>query len=554
MRSHTWDRASMAIPQRCALIAGVAIAACLLTGCESSRQWWRNGFKVGPDYGRPPAPVAEQWIDVDNSKVISEATDYSYWWTVFNDPVLNELVYTAYEQNLPLKIAGLRILEARAQRGIVAGSLFPQTQQMTGDFTHSKFSDNSYPFGSTGNNREYDNWGVGFDAAWELDVWGRMRRGIEVADADLNAQIEDYDDVLVILQAEVAATYIQMRALEERLVLVRQNIVLQEETLEIIEKRFQGGVVGEIDVRQARANLAVTESLVPTLEENHRKVQNVLCILMGTPPHDLQAELGGPAPIPSAPPEIAIGIPAELLRRRPDVRRAEREAAAESARIGIAASEFYPSISITGNISLDAEQFSNVFTGNSLAGNVGPGFRWNILNYGRIANGVRAQDARFQQAVLGYQNTVLMANREVEDAIVAFLREQVRVKSLGRAAHETEQALRIGLIQYEQGLIDYQRVLDSQRALVLQQDALAESRGKVVINLVAAYKAIGGGWRMRCTPGVYLSGPLDTPLQEELPLDDEGPFPVEPLPLPSESLKEEVELSVLPPLSILPKT
>jgi len=398
---------------------------------------------------------------------------------VFNDPVLNRLVYTAYQQNLPLKIAGLRILEARAQRGIAAGSLFPQQQRMTGAFSRNKFSDKMYPFGSFPGNREYDDWVTGFDMAWELDIWGRIRRGIESADANLNAQIENYDDVLVILQAEVAATYIQMRTLEQRLALVRKNIALQEEALKIIEKRFQGGVVGEIDVRQAKAILAVTESLIPTLEENHRKVQNVLCILLGMPPRDLQQELGGPAPIPSAPPEIAVGIPAELLRRRPDVRRAERLAAAQCARIGIAEAEFYPHIAITGTISIQAEQFSDLFNWNSIGGRVGPGFQWNILNYGRIANSVRAEDARFQQAVIGYQNTVLMANKEVEDAIVAFLREQQRVKSLRRAVHEIEQALRLGLFQYEQGLIDYQRVLDSQRALVLQQDALAESRGKI---------------------------------------------------------------------------
>jgi len=212
---------------------------------------------------------------------------------------------------------------------------------------------------------------------------------------------------------------------------VRKNIALQEEALKIIERRFQGGVVGEIDVRQAKAILAVTESLVPTLQENHRKVQNVLCILLGMPPHDLQQELGEPRPIPTAPAQVAVGIPADLLRRRPDVRRAERQAAAQSARIGIAASEFYPRIAITGTISLDAEQFSDVFSGSSLAGRVGPGFQWNILNYGRIANSVRAEDARFQQAVIGYQNTVLMANKEVEDAIVGFLREQERVISLG---------------------------------------------------------------------------------------------------------------------------
>ncbi len=533
MRFNIWGRANKATPQKYTLIAGVAIAACLLAGCTSTRQWWQNGFKVGPNYGRPPAPVADKWIDADNPNVKSEATDYSYWWTVFNDPVLNELVYTAYEQNLPLKIAGLRILEARAQRGIAAGNLFPQKQQMTGAYSRDKFSDNSYPFGEFPGNREFDDWSAGFDAAWELDIWGRLRRGVEAADANLNAQIENYDDVLVILQAEVAAAYIQMRAIEERLALVRKNIALQEEALRIIERRFQGGVVSEIDVRQASAILAVTESLVPALEENHRKVQNALCILLGIPPRSLQEELGQPRPIPTAPPQVVAGIPAELLRRRPDVRRAERQAAAQSAKIGIATAELYPHIAITGTIAIQSEDFSDLYNWHSIAGAVGPGFRWNILNYGRIRNNIRVEDARFKQAVIGYQNTVLMANKEVEDAIVGFLREQQRVKSLGRAVHENEQALRIGLLLYDQGVVDYQRVLDSQRALVLQQDTLAESRGKIAMNLVAVYKAIGGGWRMRYAPDAPLSGQPDTPFQEELQPGKNVPPPAQPLPVPS---------------------
>jgi len=439
-----------------------------------------NGFKVGPNYYRPSAPVADQWIDADNPQVKSEATDYSYWWTVFNDPVMDELVYTAYQQNLPLKIAGLRILEARALRGMAAGSLFPQQQRMTGAFSRNKFSDNMYPFGGFPGNREYDDWVTGFDMAWEVDIWGRIRRAVEAADANVNAQIENYDDVLVILQAEVAAAYIQMRTLEQRLELARKNVELQEEILDIIEKQFRQGVVSELDVRQAKAQLAVTESLIPMLEEGHRKVQNALCLLVGMPPGSLEAELAQTAPIPVPPAEVVVGIPAELLRRRPDVRRAERQAAAQCARIGIAEAEFYPQIAITGTISVEAEQFGDLFNWNSIGGRIGPGFQWNILNYGRILNNVRAEKARFMQAVLAYQNTVLAANKEAEDAIVAFLREQQRVQSLEHAVQEVSGALEIALKLYEQGVIDYQRVLDSVQTLVLQQDALAESQGSRV--------------------------------------------------------------------------
>ncbi len=264
--------------------------------------------------------MADQWIDADNPSVRSGPSDYSLWWTVFRDPVLDRLVHTAYQQNLPLRIAGLRILEARAQRGIAAGSLFPQKQQAIAAYSRNKFSDNMFPFGMFPGNREYDDWVAGFDMAWELDVWGKIRRGIEAADANVDAQVENYDDVLVMLQAEVAAAYIQMRALEEQLTYALQNVEIQQSSLDIIQKRFQQGVVGELNVRQAGAQLAITESLIPKFKEAHRRVQNGLCLLVGMPPGSLQAELGEPRPIPAAPADVVVGIPADLLRRRPDVR------------------------------------------------------------------------------------------------------------------------------------------------------------------------------------------------------------------------------------------
>ena len=482
-------------------MACLALATCLLAGCTSVNQWWHSGWKVGPNYCGTEAPVAEHWIDAGNANLKGGEADYSYWWTAFNDPVLDRLVQIASEQNLPLQIAGLRIMEARAQRGIAAGSLFPQKQQALGSYSRAKFSDNMYPFGLFPGNREYDNWLAGFDMAWELDLWGKLRRGIEAADASLDAQVEDYDDMLVILQADVAAAYIQMRAIEEQTTYAKKNIEIQQDSLKIVRNRFEQGVIGELDVRQAGAQLAITESLLPQLEQSHRQVQNGLCLLLGMPPGSLQAELGAPQPIPTPPAEVVVGIPADLLRRRPDVRRAERQAAAQSARIGMAEADFYPSLAITGNVSFQAEPFRDLLDWHSVGGAVGPGLQWNILNYGRIRNRVRVEDARFQQAVLGYQSAVLAANKEAEDAVVAFLREQQRVRSLDKAAQEVIRALEIGLRLYEQGVVDYQRVLDSQRAAVLQQDALAQSRGQVATNLVAVYKALGGGWTTRLACG-----------------------------------------------------
>lgn len=480
---------------RCTLLE-LCLLLLLAPGCTSPRQWWANGFKVGPNYCPPGAEVAESWLDASDPNVVSQPNDDACWWTVFNDPVLNELVQCAYQENLTLRLACFRIQEAQAERGIAVGTLFPQQQEMIGQYTRNKMSGATYPFGGVAMKQHYSDWAVGFDAAWELDVWGRIRRAIEAADANLDAQVASYHEVLVILQAEVAASYLQMRALEERLALAVKNVALQKETLNIVHVRYQNGLVSELDVQQAKANLAITESLIPVLDANHRKMRNRLCILLGEPPHDLDEVLGGRGTIPLAPPQVVVGIPADLLRRRPDVRRAERQAAAQCARIGIAEAEFYPHIAITGTISVQSQYLRDLFDASSMAGQIGPGFQWNILNYGRIANNVRAQDARFQQAVLELRETVLRANEETENAIVSFLREQVRVKSIGASAQAMERAVELAMRQYEQGLIDYQPLLETQRGLVQQQDTLAESRGLVAINLVAVYKALAGGWRM----------------------------------------------------------
>jgi NodT family efflux transporter outer membrane factor (OMF) lipoprotein len=515
------------------LMATIAAAVCALSGCSGLGQWWHNGLKVGPEYCGLAAEVSPDWQDKENPKLKSEWSDHSHWWTAFNDPLLDRLVYSAYIQNLPLQIAGLRVLEARAQRGIAAGNLYPQQQQVTASYSRNRFSENMYPFGAFPGVRPFDDWMAGFDMAWELDLWGRIRRGIEAADAHLESQVEGYDDALVMLQSEVAAAYIQLRVIEEQLRYTRKNVELQRASFDLIQKRFELGVVGELDVRQAGAELAITESLVPQLEQAHRQVQNGLCLLLDMPPGSLREELAEPRPIPVPPAEVAIGIPADLLRRRPDVRQAERQAAAQSARIGIAEAEFYPSLAITGTISFEAEQFGDLFRWESRGGRIGPGLQWNVLNYGRIRNRVRIEDARFQQAVLAYQNTVLVANKEAEDALVAYLREQQRLRFLEQATQETVRALEIGLRLYEQGVVDYQRVLDSQRATVLQQDTLAQSRGKVALNLVSVYKALGGGWTMRFEPGVsYHVEPTPAGLPYE-PLPPPA-LPTGPIPGPAE--------------------
>jgi NodT family efflux transporter outer membrane factor (OMF) lipoprotein len=476
------------------LLVGL-LAVILVSGCALP-EWVENQFQVGPDYGRPPAPVSDVWIDADNPNVVSQSTDYGYWWSVFNDPVLNELEETAQRQNLPLRVAGMRILEARARLAIAQGSLWPQRQQAYGDYTRNR---NSGTAANAPPMRFFDDWDVGFNASWELDIWGRFRRAIESAEANLDAEIEGYDDVLVIFQGEVASAYIQLRAMEERLRFARENVQLQRGTLHLAETRFRNGMVTELDVAQAKENLGNTEAFIPQLEIGIRQAQNALCILLGIPPRNLKEDLG-PAPIPQPPAEVIVGIPADLLRQRPDVRQAERLAAAQSAQIGIVTSDFYPRIAITGFIGLQSEDFAKLLDQRSWAGSLGPGFQWNILNYGRIRNNVRAEEARFHQLVVDYQNTVLEANREVENAIDSFLREQQRVRALTETVNSAARSVQLAEIQYREGAVDFQRVIDTQRVLVQDQDNLAESRGNVAINLVAIYKTLGGGWATRFAP------------------------------------------------------
>ncbi len=485
MESDTLNKISLVI-----LIAGTL----LVSGC----------IKVGPDFVKPPAQVEEKWIEKD-PKIKSEPADHSSWWTVFNDPVLNSLVETSYEQNLTLRIAGLRIIEARAQLGIAVGRIYPQLQQASGDISGNQISDNA-PNAAASNKFFYDIQ-AGFDAAWELDFWGRFRRGVESADAILSASIADYDDVLVSLVSDVAATYVQIRTFEERIKVALENVRVQADSLQIAEVRFSAGAVTELDVTQAKALLRDTQSTIPVLQIGLRQAQNALSILLGMPPRDLQDLLGGPEDIPTAPVEVTVGIPAELLRRRPDIRRAELDAAAQSAQIGVAKADLFPAISISGSFGLESSakggrqsngaNFSDLFESNSFTYFFGPSVQWPILNYGRLRDNVRVQDARFQELVVNYQNTVLQAAQEVEDAIVAFLRTQEQAKFLSESVESAKRSVELSLIQYREGATDYQRVLDSQAFLVLQQDKLTLSLGDVPTSLIAVYKALGGGWQIR---------------------------------------------------------
>ena len=458
---------------------------------------------LGPNYMQPSAPVAEQWLEMKDAQLKPEPADAVEWWTVFNDPELNSLVSQAYTQNLSLQQAGLRILQARARLGIAVGEFYPQLQDATGSYTRSHISTNvaglndisRLPFVSL--DRGSNNFITGFDTGWELDFWGKFRRNIASENAEVLAAVAGYDDVLVSLVAEVAATYIQLRTLEERLRLSQENVQIQTRSVQITDVRFRNGAVTELDVTQATSLLRNTEAFIPELEAQIRQSQNSLSVLLGMPPRALNDVLGGTAPIPAPPSEVAVGLPTDLLRRRPDIRRAERQMAAQSERIGIAQAELYPAFSLLGSFSFSAEDITDVFEGRSTGGVIGPVFSWPVFNYGRLKNNVRFQDARFQELVVSYQDSVLRAAQEVEDAIIGYLRTQAQMAFLTQSVQASKRSVDLALIQYRDGAIDYTRVLNSQEFLVQQQDRLAASQGTIGLNLVAVYKALGGGWQLR---------------------------------------------------------
>jgi len=476
------------------LFAGWLLAIILTgAGCTPLREYVGNGLKVGPNYRGVAAPVAPQWRDAADAQVVSRPADLAQWWCVFHDPVLDALVQTAARQNLTLREAGCRVLAARARQAIAAGNLFPQQQDAFGGYGRnaaSKASDNTQFLPE----HFYDQWDAGFNLAWELDFWGRFRRALEAADAELDASVASYDQVMVTLLGDIASTYVDIRTTQERIALVQANVKLQRETFTIAEARYRGGQVSELDVDQATSTLAQTEALIPQLELRLREASNRLCVLLGIPPTDLRALLGS-GPIPSAPTEVIVGVPADLLRRRPDVRRAERDVAAQCAKVGLATAELYPHISITGTVGYSAEQFSDLLSPEALRGNIGPSFRWNILNYGRLLNQIRQQDAILAERIVAYQNLVLQANAEAENGIARFLRNRQRARWLQTSVDASQKAVRVAVAQYRGGIIDFNWVAIVEQNLVQQQELLAQAQGDTTQGLVTTYRALGGGWQ-----------------------------------------------------------
>ena len=451
---------------------------------------------LGPDFQTPEVQVPETWGEQDNELYKKPSKDESIaWWAQFNDPVLDKLVQTAYAQNLTLRSAGIRIMEARAQLGRVKGQIFPQVQGASGDLI---------TIGTTGpsDNRYYNAASVGFDAAWEMDFWGKFRRGIESADANLLSTMADYDDVLVTLTAEVARTYVNICTLEERIRLAEKNTKIQQDGLQLVMDQFEAGVVTELDLLQAETLLFSTQATIPNFQATLFNHRHALAVLLGMLPGEINDLLDKTDKIPTIESDIAVGVPAEVLRRRPDIRRAEMQAAAQSGQIGIARADLFPSFTLFGSLGWSATDRGNnglgdIFDSNSFSYSFGPAFQWNLFNYGRLKNQVRIQDARLQQLITNYQNTVLAAAREVEDSMTGIVFAKQEARYIRQGIVSSQKSMELAMLQYEEGFVDYQRVLDSTRAMTQKQDQYAQLQGKIVTNVIGLYKALGGGWQIR---------------------------------------------------------
>lgn len=478
--------------------------------------------RVGPEYSEPKIQVEQHWSESPDATLKRDQSELTEWWHALGDPTLNELVQRAYNNNPTLQGAGVRVLAAQAGRAIAVGLLFPQQQNAFADYGWHQDSENSgraltrnssvvnafglltNPTGTflgkrfpPGIDSVYQNWGFGLDVAWELDMWGKYRRGIEAADANVLATVATYDDVLVSLIAEVATNYVLLRTLEEQLDITKANIAIQQRGYELADTRAKGGTSTQLDPAQAKALLDDTKAQVPAIEASIRQTKNTLCILIGIPPQDITELLGEKGKIPSAPESVGLGVPAELLRRRPDIRRAERLLVAQSAQIGIAKADLYPSFSLNGDIGLSAEHFPDMFRGNSFQAFAGPSVRWALLNYGRIENNVRVQDALFQAQVSDYEGLVLRAQSEVENAMAGFVGARQQIVSLADSVDASTRAVGLAEQQYRGGIADYTRVLNTQQSLVVEQLRLVAIKGSVIQNLITLYRALGGGWQIR---------------------------------------------------------
>jgi len=466
-------------------VLGIVILAALLSGCS-----------VGPDYQRPETDLPPQWSGsgqpaaTEPQTVIDEGA-LATWWMVFDDATLSSLVQRAEAANLDLKLAEARIRQARAARGVAAGGLGP-TLSASGSYRRSG-SGTRTASGQTATVTD-DQYQAGFDAGWEIDIFGGRRRSLEAADADLQAAVVARQDVLVSLTAEVARHYIQLRAYQQQIATTKRNLAAQQHSARLTRERFEGGFVSGLDVANAEAQTATTAAQLPLLESSARQTIHSLSILMGEAPAALVAELSPAGAIPHGPPLVPTGVPSDLLRRRPDIRSAEARIHAATARIGVAVADLFPQFTLTGSFGYQSADSSSLFDWTNHFWSFGPSALWRLFESGRIRAGVEVQKALQEEEIIAYRQTVLGALQEVENALVVSTKEQDHRQSLVTAVAANRKAVVLAEQLYTEGLTDFINVLQAQQALYSTENALAQSTATVATNLVALYKALGGGW------------------------------------------------------------
>ena len=473
--------------------AGLCAILVLITGCS-----------VGPDYEEPEFALPDAWENAAAADT-SGAAPLASWWAAFGDTLLDGLIAEARTASPDLAAAVGRIREAHGYLRVAGGDRWPQIQGQ-GDWSRTKLPENGA--GGLAPVNPASNWEFGLGASWEIDLFGRVRRQVEAADANLQASVEDYRDVLVTLYADVAAAYVEVRALQERLTYANQNAASQRETLDLVEARLDAGLVPALDVARARSNLANTLATIPQLETSLEVARNQLAILLGRVPGSLDARLewnAGAIPAPAT--VIAAGLPAELLRRRPDVRRSERRLAGQTARIGVATADLYPRFSLTGAVGLSGPTLDALGPSESVGWSLVPGFSWNLFTGGKIRGLIEAEEGKTEQALAAYEKTVLGALAEVENTLTALRQEEIRLERLATAVEASQESVELVHTQYLSGLTDFQSYLDAQRSLTSQQDQYATSQGRVVTNLIQLNRALGGGWSLADPVPVLTSAP-----------------------------------------------
>lgn len=447
---------------------------------------------VGTDYTDPTTITPDYWHQNLASDLNSGSSSLETWWTRFNDPTLNLMIDKARESNRDLAIAYERITQARAARGIARSQLFPNIN-FDGSVTRNRSSENlDLPGGRTNNL-----WSTGLDAGWELDFFGGVRRSIESADATVEGVEELYRDTMVSLFAEVAINYIQIRTLEERINVAQKNITSQESSVSLTQDRLDAGLSPELDVSQATTNLATTRAIIPLLRNERSIAVNRLATLIGRYPGPTQSLLGKSRGIPMPKRSAGIGIPADLIRSRPDIRAAERQLAAQTARVGVAEAELLPRFALNGNFNLQSVDANNLFEAGSQSYGFGPSFRWNIFSAGRIKSEIAIQESLTKQAYYNYQNTVLIAVEEVENSLATVSNERDRLVQLNTAVSSAQKTEQLVTSNYTEGLIDFQNVLDAQRTVFANEDQKTINQGQIAAAYVSLYKALGGGTRMK---------------------------------------------------------